>query len=158
MKKGDPGYWEWRKNTGRKKAVPTPDILWEHACDYFGVIDENPAQKQDFLKGGDNAGKIIELDVMRPFTWEGFEDFLSENGVIADLEDYRYNKDNRYPEFQTVIKQIGRVIYDRNVSGAAMNFLNSNLIARYLGMAEKTQMTVKEEQPLFGDEPDGGEE
>lgn len=152
MKKGDPGYWEWRKNTGRKKAISNPKKLWQLACDYFQSVDENPGFKKDFIKGGESAGQVVDLEQMRPYTWEGLEDFVFEQGIITDLQDYRYNKDGRYSEFEGIIRAITRVIYDRNISGSAMNFLNPNIIARYHGMADKSEVKVQEEQPLFGDE------
>lgn len=154
MKQGDPGYWEWRKKTGKPKAIPSPKKLWELACEYFQSVDDSPGIKKDFIKGGEMAGTIVDMETMRPYTWEGFEDYLFQRGIISDLEDYRYNKDGRYSEFGGIIRAIGKVIYDRNFSGAAMNFLNSNLIARQLGLAEKTQVKVTEEQPLFEDGED----
>ena len=153
MKPEDPGYWEWRKKVGRGKAIKTPKELWKHACDYFQRVDEAPFKKQDFIRGGELAGKVVELDTIRPYTWAGLEAYLFEKGIIASLDDYKLNTGERYSEFKGIIRAIGKVIYDRNFSGAAVNALNPNLIARQLGLAEKTQVEVKE-QPLFGDEPD----
>lgn len=106
------------------------------------------------MKGGAKAGQIIDMPTMRPYTWEGLTDYCFEKNVIQDLEDYRFNTGGRYSEFKGIIRAINTVIFDRNFSGAAMEMLNPNLIARQLGMAEKTHMTVAEEQPLFGDGED----
>ena len=154
MKQGDPGYWEGRKKIGRPKAIQTPQKLWDLACEYFQSVDENPGFKKDFIKGGEMAGTIVDIETMRPYTWEGLEDFLFEKGIITNLNDYRQNTDGRYQDYAGIIRAIGKVIFNRNFSGAAMNFLNSNLIARQLGLAEKTQLKVTEEQPLFGDGED----
>lgn len=154
MKQGDPGYWEWRKKTGKPKAIKTPQKLWDLACEYFQSVDENPGFKKDFIKGGESAGTIVDIETMRPYTWEGLEDFLFQKGIITNLDDYRQNTDGRYQAYSGIIRAIGKVIFNRNFSGAAMNFLNSNLIARQLGLAEKTQVKVTEEQPLFGDGED----
>ena len=154
MKQGDPGYWERRKKVGKPKAIQTPQKLWDLACEYFQSVDENPGFKKDFIKGGEMAGTIVDIETMRPYTWEGLEDFLFEKGIITNLNDYRQNTDGRYQDYAGIIRAIGKVIFNRNFSGAAMNFLNSNLIARQLGLAEKTQLKVSEEQPLFGDGED----
>ena len=154
MKQGDPGYWEGRKKIGRPKAIQTPQKLWDLACEYFQSVDENAGFKKDFIKGGEMAGTIVDLETMRPYTWEGLEDFLFEKGIITNLNDYKQNTDGRYQDYADIIRAIGKVIFNRNFSGAAMNFLNSNLIARQLGLAEKTQLKVTEEQPLFGDGED----
>lgn len=152
MKQGDPGYWEWRKKTGKPKAIKTPEKLWELACEYFQTIDSNPAYKKDFIKGGESAGTIVDIETMRPYTWEGLEDFLFEKGIITNLDDYRQNTDGRYQEYTGIIRAIGKVIFNRNFSGASMNFLNANLIARQLGLAEKSQVAITKEQPLFADD------
>ena len=155
MKRGDLGYWQWRKNTGRPKKLKSAQQLWEHACDYFQMMDESPFMKQDFIRGGDAAGSIIELETIQPYTWEGFEDYLREHQIIAKLDDYRSNKEGRYSEFAEIITHIGKVMYDRKFRGAAVGAFNANIIARDLGLTDKTQTTVAMEQPLF---PEAGSE
>lgn len=145
-------YWDKRKKMGVPKKIETPEKLWDLACDYFKKVDNAPGIKKEVLKGGTKAGQIIGVETMRPYTWEGLTDYCFEKGVIQSLEDYRYNTEGRYSEFKGIIRAINTVIFDRNFSGAAMEMLNPNLIARQLGMAEKTHMTVAEEQPLFGDD------
>ncbi len=155
----DEGYWEWRaKNPplGRPKTF-TPKKLWAVACEYFDRTRKNPFKKQDFIKGGESAGRIIELDQMRPYTWQGFEDYLNEQGIIARVDDYKLNRDGRYEDFVDVIRAIDRIMYANKFEGAASGIFNANIISRDLGLADKSQVTVKEEQPLFGDEPDNDE-
>ena len=81
---------------------------------------------------------------MRPYTWAGLESFLFEKGVISKLEDYKSNKYGNYEEFKDIVRAIGKIIYDRNFSGAAVNIFNSNLIARQLGLADKTETEIKD--------------
>jgi hypothetical protein len=138
MKPGDPGYWEWRKKVGRPKALKSPEQLWRYACEYFERVDTSPFYKQDFIRGGESAGTKVNLECLRPYTWEGLEMYLREKSVITDLDDYKGNSEGAYTEFQDTIRAIAKVIYDRNFSGAAVNALNANLIARQLGLAEKT--------------------
>lgn len=149
------GYWEYRaKNPpkGRTKAL-TPTELWKFACEYFErtAAKENAFKKQDFIKGGDAAGTIIELDQMRPFTWAGLEVYLGEKNIIDDLELYRANRNNAYSDFKGVIRNIDKIMYAQKFEGAASGVFNANIIARDLGLAEKSNVTVREEQPLFGD-------
>lgn len=151
MKRGDLGYWEWRKNTGRPKNLESPQQLWDYACEYFQMVDELPYEKLDFIKGGDRAGQIVRLDTIQPYTWAGFEDYLSEKGVIAKLEDYKANKENRYTEFAEVITRIRNVMFDQKFRGAAVGAFKENIIARDLGLTDKTENTLITEQPLFPD-------
>lgn len=151
MKRGDLGYWEWRKNTGRPKSIATPEILWKYACDYFQMRDESPWPTHDVIRSGDNAGKNIYIDKQEPYTWEGLDDYLFEHDVISRLEDYKANKDNRYAEFVDVVTRIRKIMYDQKFRGAAIGAFKENIIARDLGLTDKTENTIIAEQPLFPD-------
>lgn len=153
------GYWAWRAANppkGRPKTY-SPNMLWSLACEYFERVKNNPIKKQDFIKGGESAGQIVELDQMRPFTWQGFSDYLCEQGFNARIYDYKLNRDNRYQDFSEVIDAIDSVIYSQKFEGAAAGVFNANIISRDLGLADRSQVTVTEEQPLFGDEPEDDE-
>ena len=152
MKRGDLGYWSWRAKVGAPKKIPTPDILWDLACKYFQMVDEMPHVHLDFIKGGDQAGTIIGLDRIQPYTWAGFEDYLAENDIVAKLDDYISNKDGRYSEFTAIITRIRGVMYDQKFRGAAVGAFKENIIARDLGLTDKTESTIIAEQPLFPDE------
>lgn len=151
MKRGETGYWEWRKNVGRPKALKNAKQLWHAAIEYFEWCDNNPFKQQDFIRGGDSAGTIIELDKMRPYTWMGLEMWLRDKGLIAKLDDYRANKDNKYAEFSDILSHIGQIITDQKFSGAAAGFFNATIISRDLGLIDKTQSAISIEQPLFPD-------
>lgn len=166
MEKGNPGYWEWRKNTGRPKAIRTPKEMWRYACDYFRSIDEHPFLKQEQRKNPIKIGKgsiidddlmeeiknpVINLKTIRPYTWVGFEAYLFERGVLANLDHYKCNLENRYQEFIEIIRAIDKIMFAQKFEGAAVGVFNANIIARDLGLADKSELKVTEEQPLFGD-------
>ena len=98
------------------------------------------------------AGVKVKLKNMRPKTWAGFEVHLFREGILVRLDDYKANKDNRYAEFADVIHAINKIIFDHNFDGAAVNALKENLIARSLGLHDKTLLEITKEQPLFGEE------
>lgn len=167
MKKGDPGYWEWRKNVGRPKAIASPKKMWALACDYFRSIDERPLLKQEQRKSPIKIEKgtvidedlrdeikspVIGIETMRPYTWAGFEAYLFERGILANLDHYKCNLENRYQEFIEIIRAIDKVMYAQKFEGAAAGAFNANIIARDLGLADSSKLTVTEEQPLFGDD------
>ena len=154
MKRGDLGYWAWRAKVGQPKKIPTPQILWEAACEYFQMRDESPWEKEDFIRGGESAGGKVYLNTAVPYTWCGLEDYLREKGLAAKLDDYRANKEGRYSEYADICTHIGQIIFDQKFTGAAVGAFNANIIARDLGLTEKTQNTVITEQPLFPDAPE----
>lgn len=127
-------YWEQRKTHGRGKAIESPDVLWQHACDYFQKCDDNPWVRVDF-KGKDI--EKVEIPTAVPYTWDGLDDHLFENNVIAKLEDYKANKEGNYKDFSDIITRIGKIIRDRKMTGAIVGVYNSNIIARDLGLGDK---------------------
>jgi hypothetical protein len=150
LKPGDPGYWDWmakkggalfgtEKNPGgRPKKIKTPNLLWKYACEYFNRIDERPFLKQDFIRGGEMAGSKVNLETIRPYTWAGLEAYLIEKGIISKLKDYKQNTYGNYDEFQPVVQAIDQIMFSQKFEGAASGAFNANIIARDLGLAEKT--------------------
>ena len=98
------------------------------------------------------AGVVVEVKRMRPYTWQGLETFLSDKGVLAKLDDYRSNKENRYSEFADVIAWATNVIHDQKYSGALVGLFNGSLVSKDLNMTERSETTIVHEQPLFPDE------
>lgn len=152
MRRGEPGYWGWRAKAGKPKNLKSPKQLWQLACEYFQTVDDSPFITNDFIKGGDMAGTIVGVPKMDVFLWQDFEDFLDERGVLAKLDDYRSNKDNRYADYADVLTRITNIIYSRKFKGAAVGAFHAGIIAKDLGITEKIQqqMTIIE-QPLFPD-------
>lgn len=140
MKKGDPGYWAWRKKVGRPKSIANPKKLWNFACDYFESVDLSPYKKQELLRGGDRAGEVVEIDTIMPYTWAGLEAYLYERGIVSDLDKYKHNFDNAYTEFADIVRAINKVMFDQKFSGAAVGAFNANIIARELGLAERSEV------------------
>ncbi|MGL5913119.1 MAG: terminase small subunit [Bacteroidales bacterium] len=143
---------EREKKVGRPKTFKNAAQLFKLACEYFKRVDENPYHKEDFIKGGEMAGDIVKLKIMRPYTWEGLEAYLFEKGYISTLKDYQSNREGRYEEFVPIIRAITKIMYDQKFSGASVGVFNANIIARDLGLVDKSNVTVTKEQPLFGDE------
>lgn len=143
LKPGDDGYWEWMakkgaRTIGRPKAIPNPGILWKYACEYFSRIDERPFLKQDFIRGGELAGSKVELETLRPYSWSGLGAYLFEKGIISKLKDYKQNTYGNYDEFQPVVHAIDEIMFSQKFEGAAAGAFNASIIARDLGLAEKT--------------------
>lgn len=124
-------FWKQRSKHGRDKIFTSPDLLWEAACEYFEWCDTHKLIEIDFR--GKDASEV-ELPKMRAFTWEGLELFID----IHSLRDYKSNPD--YKDFSHVITRIEKIIYNQKFTGAAAGFLNPNIIARDLGLADKKEI------------------
>lgn len=143
MKKGEPGYWAWRKNVGRKKAIRTPQKMWTLACEYFEETDANPFMKNEAIKSGELAGTVMQVPTIRPYSWEGFSDYLLSQGIAGDVDNYRINRDGRYSEFTGVMREIKAVMFQQKFDGAAVGAFNSNVIVRDLHLVEKKELEHK---------------
>lgn len=149
-------FWKLRSKHGRDKIFSLPEILWESACEYFEWCDNNPLLEDTIQKIKINGvGEEIRhepLPKMRAYTWEGLELFLD----IGSLREYKTNPD--YKDFSQVISRIERIMYNQKFTGAASGFFNPSIIARDLGLADKSETKVTVEQPLFTDDDEGSED
>jgi hypothetical protein len=130
-------FWKLRSKHGRDKLFETPELLWEAACEYFEWCDENPLMEVDF-KGKD--ADRVEIPKMRPFTLQGLCLYLDCN--TAYLRTFKSQSKGKHEDFNAVITKIEEVIYNQKFTGAAAGFLNPNIIARDLGLADKKEEKV----------------
>lgn len=135
-------FWKARSKHGRDKLFETPELLWEAACEYFKWCEDNPFQKAEAKVV--NIGhyrsqvKIVNLPVMRPFTMHGLCSFLDCNTEYFRNFKNQERKDKE--AFSSVIHTIEEIVYNQKFSGAASGFLNANIIARDLGLADKNEI------------------
>ena len=134
----------------KHEYIETPEKLMQLFKDYVLHELKNPMYKREYV-GKDGEEKDTPLQT--PITFEGFECYLSELEIIEDIGDYSSNKDGRYGEYATIITRIQKNCYVHNFKGAAVGLFNPSLIARKLGLTDKSEV-VHKEQPLFPDNPD----
>lgn len=134
-------FWELRSKHGRDKLFETPDLLWDAACEYFEWIENNPLIQIDF-KGKD--AERVEIPHIRPYTIQGLCLYL-DCGVnfFNQFENSLSDKtDQLSKDFSLIIARIREIIYKQKFEGASVGFYNANIIARDLGLQDKTQLEV----------------
>ena len=122
-------FWKLRLKHGRSHAIATPEELQHNFDEYCTWIEENPLIEVDF-KGKDATH--VNIPKMRPFTKEGFALACGLSGWDV-IESWKKREG-----FMEVITRIDKYIYNQKFEGAAAGFLNPNIIARDLGLADKT--------------------
>lgn len=141
-------FWELRSKHGRGKLFETPELMWQAACEYFEWCENNPLMEVEQAKGSPKSEKdddgniswspnLIELPKMRPFTLQGLCFYLNCN--TAYFRSFKAQERAQKEDFSTIIAEIEETIYNQKFSGAAAGFLNANIIARDLGLADKTE-------------------
>ena len=128
-------YWKLRSKHGANRKFTNPEDLWEKACEYFQWVEDNPLleEKAFAYEGVISKDSITK---MRAMTIDGLTFYL---GITHETWlAWRKRKD-----LSLVVSEIDRVIRDQKFSGAAAGLLNSNIIARDLGLRERTETDLK---------------
>lgn len=132
-------FWKLRSKHGRDKLFATPELLWEAACEYFEWCDENPFLAIE-AKVVDKEVKMVEVPKMRPYTMHGLCLYLNCNTDYFKI--FKSQERAQKEDFSTVIKAIEEAVYNQKFSGAASGFLKENLIARDLGLWDKSEINA----------------
>lgn len=145
-------FWKLRSRHGREKLFATPELFLEGCEEYFNWNDAHPLYKVEAIKGGDNAGKLIKIPTMRPYTLQGLCRYLHCNTLWFNQFEYSLSgkTDELSIGFSKIITHVREAVYQQKFEGAAIGSFNANIIARDLGLSDKTQseVTGKDGQPF----------
>ncbi len=124
-------FWEARSSHGAKPKFEKADDLWSACCEYFDWVDNNPLYK-DQLVTFQGAATHEPVAQMRAMTIAGLCLFL-------DVEEKTWREWRKErSDLSAVISRAEAVIYQQKFAGAAADLLNANIIARELGLADKS--------------------
>ena len=128
-------FWKLRSKHGRDKLFETPQMLWDAACEYFEWCNDHPFHEHD-IKVVDKIIQEVKIPRMRPYTLHGLCGYC--DCTTSYFRQFKSALRNDKEDFVTVIEKIEEVIYNQKFSGAAAGFLKENIIARDLGLWDKT--------------------
>lgn len=126
----------------RHRVYDSPETLEDSCNAYFEWCSNNPWMRSELIRGGDLAGKIIEVPIQRPYTVIA----LCFHIGVATKTWYNYEKD---PEFLHITTHVHEKIRNQKLEGAIVGIFNSNIIARDLGLADNQNVDIKTEGDLF---------
>lgn len=125
-------FWEARSSHGRKPLFASPEDLWTACCEYFEWVEANPLyEAKAFAYQG--TVTLQGLPKMRAMTISGLCIFLDIG--IQTWHDYRAKED-----FSEVTMRVAEIIRTQKFQGAAADLLNPNIIARDLGLTDKSEI------------------
>ena len=84
------------------KNIESPEKLKDYFLKYQEETKKNPILVKDWV--GKDADEVYR-EKERPLTIDGFECWLSDNGIIEDLGDYLKNKDSA--RYRSLIERLG---------------------------------------------------
>lgn len=132
-------YWKLRSKHGRDKLFASPELLWEAACEYFEWVERHPLLEE---KGFSYQGIVTKEDFtkIRAMTISQmcFYFHCSFSWWRQFKKDCEKKDEN---DFLSVLYDIETIIYNQKFQGAAAGLLETNIIARDLGLSEKTDHT-----------------
>lgn len=129
-------YWQFRNKHGNNHKY-TPEALWDEAVKYFYWISEKVWYKNEAVKSGNSAGTLIPVPTSTPMSIQSF-------CLFADIDDNtfnRYEKAEGYEAFWEITRRIKAIIESQQFEGATVGVYNPNIIARKLGLTDKTDIT-----------------
>ncbi len=158
-------FWKKRSKHGRDKLFASPELLWQAAQEYFRWCVNNPLIELEQSKSPARPFKdketgelkwppnMVELPKMRPFTIQGLCRHLDANTLwFSEFENSLKGEDKQNDpltkDFSVVCTRIREIIYEQKFTGAAAGFLNPTIIARDLGLRDKTELTGANGGPL----------
>lgn len=131
------------------RIFKTPDEL-EHAWTLYkeSLIQEalDWVKVQYVGKDGDRVTDPLKL----PYTMEGFSVYCYKNfGVVRQ---YFLNQDELYNDFITICSHIKEEIRSNQITGGLLGVYNPSITQRLNSLVDKSEVTEKREQPLFGED------
>lgn len=128
-------WWEARSSFGRKPKFESPEQLLAACMEYVAWAEANPLWE---AKAWQHQGEVVTatLPKMRAMSIGGLCIFLDIDRTT--WIDYREK-----PAFSKICARVEEMIRDQKFSGAAADLLNASIIARDLGLAEKSETESK---------------
>lgn len=134
-------FWEARSSAGAKPRFADGDALWAACVEYFEWVEANPLY-EDKIISYEGTATHVPVAKMRAMTLAGLCLFLDiDRTTFADWKRTR-------PDLSPVVTRAETVIYSQKFAGAAADLLNANIIARDLGLSDKSELTGKDGGPI----------
>lgn len=133
-----PRLWKYVDGRRKKDAVySSPSQLWKACVSYFEWVTENPLKEEQVFSNGSRMtvnrpramtleGLCIHLGISRK-TWQNWRNRYTESGDISRL-----------------IEVVDNIIYSQKFEYAAVGMMNSSLISRDLGLADRSEITGRD--------------
>lgn len=124
---------------GRKKAIESPERMWELFTLYKDWVKKNPIKVHDFV--GKDAEEVYRFKE-RPLIMEGFECFVMDHVDITypDLSHYFSQNDEAYSDFFAICSRIKREIRNEQVAGGMAGIYNPSITQRLNGLVDKQEV------------------
>lgn len=125
---------------GLHKKIETPEIMYKLFQEYKEWVNKNPILTEDYV--GKDAERVLRQK-NRPYTYEGFCNYLEDNSIIQDPIHYFMNYQNRYVDFVSVCSRIRREIRANQIEGGMAGIYNPSITQRLNGLNDSVDHNVE---------------
>lgn len=133
-------FWRARSTHGRNPIFSSPEQLWEACSEYFDWVEANPLHEaQAFAYQG--AVKVSDLPKLRAMT-------IGAMCIFLDIDRTTWVAYAKSKDFSPVTTRVEEIIYAQKFQGASAGLFNANIIARDLGLADKTEVSGSDGGPV----------
>lgn len=146
---GTPSHrlWEMYKPGGRPRRFKTAKELAEAGLAYFRWVEENPLHEEKAFHFQGTITKTT-LNKMRAMTLMGFQLHAGvSHGQWSKWRTLSPEEGGR-PDLIPTMAWIENTIREQKFTGAAADLLNANIIARDLGLADRSELSGPDKGPI----------
>jgi hypothetical protein len=136
-------FWKARSSHGRAPIFSSPDDLWTACAEYFEWVEANPLW-EDKVTSFQGVNTHEPIAKMRAMTISGLCIFL-------DIDRATWADYGRREGFSAITTRVEEIIRTQKFAGAAADLLNPNIIARDLGLADKSELSGPNGDPIKTD-------
>lgn len=131
------------------RIFKSPDEL-EHAWTLYKESLREEALEWVKVQYVGKEGERVTDPLKLPYTMEGFSVYCYKNfGVVRQ---YFLNQDELYNDFITICSHIKEEIRSNQITGGLLGVYNPSITQRLNSLVDKSEVTEKREQPLFGED------
>lgn len=131
-------YWQFRKDFFGRKKEYTPEQWYDKIIEYCEWMQSRTWNKKEAIKSGDMAGTLIDIPTSTPMSITGF-------CLFADVEYntfVNYESKEGYEDYFKITVWARQIIETNQFEGAVVGAYNPNIIARKLGLTDRTDITT----------------
>lgn len=146
-------FWKLRSKHGRDEIFSDADMLKRECYAYFNWCDAHPWYKVEQMKkplvveknGKKDAQTVTKIPTARPYTLSGLCIYL---GVSRHYWNELRKRKKDDIDFMEVVTHVEEIIWTQKFEGASVGAFNHNIIARDLGLAEKSELSGPNGGPI----------
>lgn len=132
------------KRKGRPRVIKTANELWQCFCDYIEWNNEQAVNycKTDFIKAGQQAGRLIDVPQIPMLQIETFCDFIG----VTDETLLNYAKRQGNEDLFGIVTRIKAKIADDQIKRASLDLVNPNIVAMINNMKQRQDVTTNDNE------------